>query len=106
SLPALNALRGSAFATSPNTRVDRGAVRGFFSTPLTRVVSVKQSRRSNRRFVHVRVEVEDIRRLTEAPPFGWSAYQLKKDGDLFAFRQTLGASAAKPVSTNWTGKEL
>ena len=42
SVAALNALRGAALDTSPNTPVDRDAVREFFTTPATRVVgSVK-----------------------------------------------------------------
>jgi hypothetical protein len=107
SVAALNALRGSTFETSPNAPVDRAAVRTFFTTPVTRVSgSVTTSRRSNRRFVHVRVEVDDVRRLGEAAPFAWSSYQFGRDGDLFAYRQTIGSSAAKPVSANWTGQEL
>jgi hypothetical protein len=107
SVAALNALRGSAFDSRPNARVDRDAVRAFFTTPLTRVSGpVRTSRRSNRRFVHVRVEVDDIERLGEAAPFAWSSYRFGRDGDLFVYRQTVGASAARPVSTNWTGQEL
>jgi hypothetical protein len=107
SVAALNALRGSAFATSPNAVIDRNTVREFFTTPLTRVSgSVRTSRRSNRRFVHVRVEVADVRHLGEAAPFAWSAYQFGRDGDLFVYRQSVGAAAAQPVATNWTGHEL
>ena len=107
SVAALNALRGAAFDTTPNTQVDRDAVRAFFTTPVTRVSgSVGTTRRINRRFVRVRVEADDIRRLGEAPPFAWSSYRFGRDGDLFAYGQTVGASAAKPVSTNWTGQEL
>src|SRR5262245_50531758 len=52
SLPALNALRGTGFATTPNAPIDREAVRAFFSTPVTRVVGpIDASRRRNRRFV-------------------------------------------------------
>ena len=35
---------------------------------------VNASRRSNRRFVHVKLDVDDIRRLGEAAPFAWSTY--------------------------------
>src|SRR5215510_1202484 len=45
SVPALNALRGATLDTSPSARVDRDAVRAFYSTPLTRVKQVNQSRR-------------------------------------------------------------
>ena len=74
SVPALNALRGASFDTSPNARLDLAQVRAIYETPVTHVTSVKQSRRSNRRFVHVRLDVADVRRLGEAAPFAWSAY--------------------------------
>jgi hypothetical protein len=107
SVAALNALRGSAFDTRPNTPIDRDAVREFFASPVTRVSSsVKTSRRRNRRFVHVRIDVDDVRRLGEAPPFAWSSYQFARDGDLYSYRQTVGAAAAKETSANWTGEEL
>jgi hypothetical protein len=107
SIAALDALRGTTFDVSPNAEVDRDAVRAFYTTPLTRVIgSVRTSRRSNRRFVHVRIEVADVRRLTEAAPFAWSSYRFGRDGDLFVYRQTVGAAAAKAVATNWTGDEL
>src|SRR5262245_33505935 len=56
SVPALNALRGSTFDPRPNARLDRDAVRDFFSTPVTRVTRVSSSRRNNRVFAHIRVE--------------------------------------------------
>src|SRR5690349_7071666 len=57
SVAALDALRGAPFDTRPNARIDREAVRKFFTTPFTRVRQVSQSRRAGRRFVYVRVEV-------------------------------------------------
>jgi len=108
SLPALNALRGTAFPTTPNAPLDREAVRAFFSTPVTRVVGrIDASRRRNRRFVHVRVEVDDIRWLGEAAPFSWSAYDFRRDGDLYMFRQTVGTGAGKDVrDVGWSGDEV
>ncbi len=106
SVAALNALRGAALNTSPNAPVDRDAVRTLFTTPVTRVVAVKTSRRSNRRFAHVRLQIDDVRRLGEAAPFAWSTYQFGRDGELFAYRQAVGSAAAKAVSTNWTGREV
>ena len=49
SVPALDALRGASLDTSPTARLDRDAVRRFYTTPVTRVVQVSQSRRSGRR---------------------------------------------------------
>lgn len=117
SIPAMNALRGTAFDERPNTRVDRDAVRAYFSSPVTRVVRVSTSRRSNRRFVHVRIAVDDIRRLNTAPPFAWSSYSLERAGDLVKYKQMVGAGQARlkaaPTDANpttfrggWTGQEL
>ena len=91
SLAALNALRGTSFATAPNAPLDREAVRAFFSTPVTRVNGqISASRRSNRRFIRVKLDVDDIRRLGEAAPFAWSKYEFKRDGDLYRYRQAIG----------------
>jgi hypothetical protein len=107
SLAALNALRGTSFDTSPAARVDTAAVRAYYSSPVTRVVRVSQSRRSNRRFVHVRLDVSDITRLGGVAPFSCSKYQFTRDGDLFKYLQTVGAPAAKPVGdVGWNGSEI
>src|SRR6266568_9358544 len=75
SIPALNALRGTSFDVSPAARVDRSAVRDVYATPDTHVLRISSTRRSNRRFVHVRVDVDDIRHLDRAAPFAWSSYR-------------------------------
>jgi len=107
SVPALAALRGAMLDTKPSARVDRDAVRAFFSSPVTRVRQVNQSRRSGRRFVHVRIDVDDISRLGEAPAFHWSSYSLRREGNLYVFRQSIGAAANKPVgNVGWNGKEM
>jgi hypothetical protein len=107
SLPALNALRGTSFATAPNAPLDRDAIRAAFSSPVTRVTQVNGSRRRNRRFVHVRMDVDDIRRLGESPLFAWSKYELDRDGNLVEYRQQVGSSAGKNVGdVGWTGGEL
>ncbi len=107
SIPALDALRGASFDTNPSTRVDRDAVRAYFTTPLTRVTRVAVSQRSNRRFVHVRMDVDDVRRLGGTGPFAWSTYRFDRDGELFVYRQSVGASADKNVGdVGWKGQEL
>src|SRR5205085_11387656 len=90
SLAALDALRGASFDTRPSARVDRDAVRNFFTTPFTRVRQLSQGRRNGRRFVYVRVEVDDIRRLGAAPPFQWSRYEFRREGDEFIYQQRVG----------------
>jgi hypothetical protein len=107
SIAALDALRGASFDTRPTARVDRGAVRAYFSSPNTHVTRVSDSRRNGRRFVHVRLEVDEVGRLAEAAPFAWSSYRFERDGGLLVFRQTVGAAAGKDVgAVGWNGREL
>jgi hypothetical protein len=107
SLPALNALRGMSLDASPATRVDLAAVRASYSSSATRVIRVSQSRRSNRRFVHIRLDIDDIRKLGDVAPFGWSTYQFQRDGDLFVYRQAVGPAVGKDVgSVGWNGGEI
>ena len=107
SLPALNALRGTGFATAPNAPIDREAVRALFTSDVTRVTGeIDTSRRRNRRFVHVELEVDDIRRLGGAAPFAWSSYYFDRDGDVYLYRQTIGSAAGRVVGdVGWTGDE-
>jgi hypothetical protein len=107
SVPALVALRGVELDVDPHARLDRGKVRALFESPVTHVVNTTTSRRDNRRYVHLRIEVSDIRRLAEAPPFAWSTYRLDRTDDLLTFRQTVGAAAGKTVGdVGWHGDEL
>lgn len=107
SLPALNALRGTSFDTSPVARVDTAAIRAYYSSPATRVINVSQSRRSTRRFVHIRLDIDDIAKLGDVAPFAWSKYQFQRDGDLFVYRQAVGAAAGKDAgSVGWNGSEI
>ena len=107
SLPALNALRGTSFDAGSGARVDIAAVRAYYASPVTRVIRVSQSRRSNRRFVHVRLDVDDVTKLGAVAPFAWSQYQFKRDGDQFKYLQVVGPAAAKDVgNVGWNGSEL
>jgi hypothetical protein len=108
SIPALNALRGTSFDTSPNARVDRDAIRAYYAqSPSVHVPRVTTSRRSGRRFVHVRADVDDIRRLGEVAPFAWSSYEFQKVGNLFVYRQAIGAASGRDVGhVGWTGREI
>jgi hypothetical protein len=108
SVAALDALRGTSFDTNPNAPPDRARVRAFYSSPVTRVRgAVTTSRRSNRRFVHLRLDVDDVRRLGEAAPLAWSTYEFNRDGGLYRYRQTVGRAAEKDVgSVGWTGREI
>lgn len=107
SVPALVSLRGLDLDTRPNARLDRNRVRQMFSTPVTRVARVSTWRRLGRRFVQVRMAVDDIRRLGEAGPFAWSAYEFAARDGQMVYRQRIDAPAGKPVGTvGWTGREL
>ena len=108
SIPALNALRGTSFVGNQTTPPDRDAVRAYYSTPVTRVTGrVSTSRRNGRRFVHLRVDVDDINQLGTAAPFAWSTYQFRRDGNLFKYLQGVDGAAGKDVgNVDWTGKEI
>ena len=107
SVAALDALRGATFTVNPRARLDRGRVRAFFAGPGTRVTRISLSRRDGRRFVHVGVDVDDIRRLSQVAPFAWSRYQLDRDGEVVAFRQVVGPPAQNTVPDfGWSGNEL
>src|SRR5207244_5756198 len=86
---------------------EREPFRDYFSTPVTRVTRVSSSRRSGRRFVHVRLELDDVTRLGEAAPLAWSTYRFRRNGDLFVYQQHVGPAAGKDVGkTGWTGREI
>ena len=89
SIAALNALRGTSFDVDPAARFDREVYRRYFSSADTHVTRVTSSRRSGRRFVHVRIDVDDVRRLGEAEPFAWSTYHFERAGDHFRYEQTV-----------------
>jgi hypothetical protein len=107
SIAALNALRGTSFDATSGGRFDRDVYRAYFTSPDTHVTRVTSSRRSGRRFVHVRLDVDDVRRMAEAAPFAWSTYHLDRDGDQFIYRQDVGAAAGGDAgATRWSGQEL
>src|SRR5215467_10760299 len=108
SVAALDVLRGAAFDTSTNATIDRDAVRAWFTTPVTTVTRRPTlSRRGGRRFAHVRLDVDDVKTLSQAPPLAWSTYTFAKDGDVFAYKQVVGQPVGKPVGeVGWTGDEI
>ena len=107
SVPALVALRGVTLPLDPRARLDRQVVRDLYETPVSHVASVTTSRREGRRYVHLRIDVPDIRRLGEAPPFAWSTYRYLEGDGQFEFSQTIGAAAGQSVgNVGWDGSEL
>jgi hypothetical protein len=111
SIPALAMLRGLDLNLDPNVRfnAERDKIRAAYESPVTRVIVRPPWRRAGRRFVQIRVQVDDIRKLTHAAPFAWSQYELtEKDGSHF-FAQTVGASSFRPgtlPNVGWSGKEI
>ncbi len=107
SVPALVALRGAALPVDPAARLDRQVVRDIYSSPVTHVANVNTSRRDGRRYVHLRIDVADIRKLSEAAPFAWSQYRFQDQDGLFEYGQTVQAAAGKDVgNVGWEGNEL
>jgi hypothetical protein len=110
SLPALAALRGLDVPLDPEQPVDRAHVRSLYESPVAEVTHVSRGwRRAGRRFVQVRLDVPDIRRLPEAGPFAWSTYRLAESDGEHLFVQRVGAAAFTPgtlQNVGWTGQEL
>lgn len=107
SVPALVALRGANLPLDPRARLDRMAVRDFYHTPVSSVESVTTSRREGRRYVHLRIAVADVRRLSEAAPFAWSKYRYLEGDDRFEYGQEMRDAAGRQVGdVGWDGDEL
>jgi hypothetical protein len=108
SVPALIALRGLPLRPEPRARLDRTALRKLFEHDGVDVTRVSRPwRRDGRRFVQVRLEVDDVRRLSAVAPFAWSTYTLEQRDGLHLYRQIVGSSRAVPVSgVGWDGSEL
>jgi len=107
SVPALVALRGAELNPSPRARFERERIRAFFDGPGVTVTALSSSRRYGRRFVHVSMDVADVRSLQRVAPFAWSTYRFAREGDIYEFKQVVGAPAAKTMSdVGWNGSEL
>jgi hypothetical protein len=106
-VPALVALRGADLPLDPAARLDRQDVRALFESPVARVANVSTSRRDGRRYVHVRLDVPDIRRLSEAAMFAWSRYRFDVSSETAEYGQTVDGGAGKDVGhVGWSGREL
>lgn len=106
SVASLVALRGVDLPVDPKARVDRERVRALFVTAGAPAPRVTFSRRQGRRFVHVGLEVPDIRQLHQQPMFAWSTYQLDRESESVTYRQHVGAAAgASGARIGWSGSE-
>ena len=107
SIPALVALRGATLDVDPEARFDRRMFRTLYEGRGVIVREVNAYRRNGRRFVHVRLDVADIRRLRDLAPLAWSKYQLARVDEEFLYVQEVGAPAGVPLpDVGWTGDEL
>jgi hypothetical protein len=110
SIPALVALRGIDHGVDRSVRVDRNRIRAAYESPVTRVTRVSRPwNRAGRRFIQIRVETDDIRKLSSVAPFSWSKYELTPGQDQTVFHQTVGPSAFKPgtlPNVGWQGSEI
>lgn len=107
SIPALAALRGLDHDVQPRARLDRAAIEGAYRSPVTDVTRLSTSRRLGRRFVHLRIDVSDVHRLSEVAPFAWSTYVFGEADGEYVFRQVVGEPAGVDVGdVGWRGDEL
>ena len=108
SVPALVALYGVDLDPRSDARPDAGHVRRLYAAPGVEVAAPTFSRQRGRRFVHLSLEVDDVRRLTGVKPLAGSAYRLEPQGDAVVYRQRIETPAPSPMpaDSRWTGEEL
>ena len=106
SVPALVALHGLDLDTQPTTRVDRSAIRRMFTGEGVSVTRVSTSRRHGRRFIHIRLAVDDVGKLATVAPLAWSSYKLQRRGDQYVYTQLVGPPTGRPIGdVGWRGNE-
>ncbi len=107
SLPALVALYGLDLSTDPRSPVDRAAIRRMFGAPGVDVSAIRTWRRWGRRFVMVRLDTADVRRLPAARPFAGAAFDYLRSRSGYTLTERLGPAVNRPVgSVGWNGREL
>lgn len=108
SLHALVALHGLAVNPDPGVRFDRPAFRRVYEAEGVEITRVSRPwRRDGRRFVQVRLDVDDITKLGRVAPLAWSTIRYDADGDQMVYRQHVGESRGTPApGVNWTGEEI
>jgi len=107
SVPALIALRAVPLDPSPAAPLNHQALSQFFTSSGVHVARIGTSRRNGRRFVHLRLEVSDVRRLHETRAFSWERIALAHAGDQYVYTETVGApDGAVLPKADWTGNEV
>ena len=106
SVAALVVLRGASLDVDPGAQLDVESIQRFFGSDGISA-RVRLSKRDDRPFVRVRVEIDDVTRLTSLRPFSWSSYRFERSGDIFEYRQVVGVAAEVSVpDVGWTGEEM
>ena len=107
SVASLVALRGVDLPTDPKARLDRDRVRALFRLSGAQPPRLTLSRRNGRRFVHVSMDVPDVRQLQRQRMFAWSTYRFDRESGSFVYRQRVGAPEHHSTTgTGWTGGEM
>lgn len=108
SLASLVALHGLDLPLDQGQPVDRERIRRLYQSPAAEVTRVSRPwRRDGRRFVQVRLNVADVRRLPASAPFAWATYAFGSSGEHLQFVQELGPASARAVGdVGWDGDEL
>jgi hypothetical protein len=110
SVPALVALRGIDLDPAGSTRLDVDKIRAAYQSPLVVITRISPPwRRAGRRFIQIRLDVKDVRKLSDAAPFSWSRYSLAAQNGRHVFEQTVGAAAMRPgtlQNVGWNGSEI
>jgi hypothetical protein len=110
SIPALVALRGLDLDPRVASRSDSDRIRAAYRSPATDVTHVSPPwHRAGRRFVQIRLKINDIRKLGEAAAFSWSRYGLRQENGHYIYEQRVGASALRPgtlQNVGWNGSEI
>lgn len=108
SIAALSALHGLRLPIDPRARLDRNDVRRAFESPVAHVTRVSRPwRRKGRRYIQVRLAVDDIRQLSKAGPFSWGRYELARNDGRAIFKERVeGPKRASVPEAKWDGSEL
>jgi hypothetical protein len=107
SVASLVALHGVDLPEDPKARLDRARVRALFSMPGAEPPRLTLSRRDGRRFVHISLDVADVRQLQRQRMFAWSTYRFDRESDSFVYRQRVGGPAGQSsAGIGWTGREM
>ncbi len=107
SLAALAALYGVDVPTEPSALVDRAQLRRVLGGPGVTVSSISTWRRYGRRFVTVRLDTNDVRRLPNAAPFAADTFEFGVISNGYRLTEHIGPARNRPIeSVGWSGREL